>query len=258
MFLGKKKVREYTAAILIVGNEILSGRTQDLNISFLARELSKLGISLLEVRVVPDKIRTIVRCINEFRKKHKYVFTTGGLGPTHDDVTTSSVARLFKVPLYRDQEAVAMIKTYYHETNKTLDESAFKMADIPTGATLILNDVSGAPGFKLKNVFVLAGIPKVMQAMFNYAKIYLKASDKFVSKSVQVEVGESVISLLFGKLQRKYADLDLGSYPVSHRGKWCTHLVIRGRLSNRVTQANKELGKRLLKEKIEFAEVEEA
>ena len=252
MFLGEKESKKYTAAIIIIGNEILSGRTKDSNINFLAQELSNLGIRVMEVRIVADKNASIVRCLNEFRKKYAYVFTTGGLGPTHDDITATSIAKAFKVSLYRDENAVSMIKEHYHEANKTLDESAFKMADVPVGSTLILNDISGAPGFKLRNVFVFAGVPEVMQAMFNYAKLYIKSSDKFISRSMRVMIGESMISFLFSKLQKKYVDLELGSYPIKHRGKWCTSLVIRGKDQSRINQATKDLEKKLSKNKIKY------
>ena len=254
MFSDNKEDKKYTAAILVIGNEILSGRTKESNLSFLAQGLSNLGISLLEVRIVSDKKAPIVRALNELRKRHSYVFTTGGLGPTHDDITAESIAKALKVELYRDEDAVAMIEEHYHEANKELDESAFKMSDIPVGSTLLLNDVSGAPGFKIKNIFAFAGVPEVMQTMFNYAKIYLKTSDKFVSKSIQVAIGESIISPLLGKLQDKYKDLELGSYPFKRKNKWCTQLVIRGKNADKIAQASKELEKKLVKNKIEFFE----
>ena len=254
MFIDEKEDKKYTAAFIIIGNEILSGRTKELNLNFLAKELSNLGIELLESRIILDKKTSIIRCLNELRKKHTYVFVSGGLGPTHDDITRTSVSKAFKVDLYRDQDAVSMIKEHYHETNnKVLSETAFKMAEVPVGATLILNDIIGAPGFKLKNVFVFAGGPEVMQAMFNYAKLYIKSSDKFISKALHVEVGESMISFLFGKLQKKYNDLELGSYPVHHKGKWCSNLVVRGKKLTRINQAVKELEKKLFKNKIKYS-----
>jgi molybdenum cofactor synthesis domain-containing protein len=257
MFLEGKESKKYTAALLVIGNEILSGRTKESNVNFLARELSNLGIELSEARIVCDKKASIMRALKEFQKKYTYVFTTGGLGPTHDDITTESVASTFRAPIYRDDNALSMIKEYYHEANKTLDETAFKMADVPVGSTLILNDISGAPGFKLKNVFVFAGVPEVMQAMFNYAKIYLKVSDRFISRTIQVLAGESMIATLFGKLQRKYKNLELGSYPLKHRGKWCAQLVIRGKKPSEVNGATKELEKKLNKDKIEYFEEED-
>jgi molybdenum cofactor synthesis domain-containing protein len=254
MFLCDKENKNHTAAILLIGNEILSGRTEDSNLTFLAKGLSDLGIELLEVRVIPDKKTSIIRSLNECRRKYTYVFTTGGLGPTHDDITTESIAKAFKVDIYRDQDALAMIKAHYHEINNTLHDSAFKMADIPVGSTLILNDVSGAPGFKLKNVFVFAGVPEVMRAMFNYSKIYLKPADKFIAKSLLVSAGESIIAQLFSKLQKKYNNLELGSYPLKLKGKWGAQLVIRGRKVSEVNHALKELAKKLHKSKIEYFE----
>ncbi|NRA73248.1 MAG: competence/damage-inducible protein A [Rickettsiales bacterium] len=254
MTSSDKEDKNYTAAILIVGNEILSGRTQDSNLNFLAKELSNLGIALLEVRVVSDKKISIMRALNELRKKYTYVFTTGGLGPTHDDITTESIAKALKLELYRDENAVSMIKEHYHEANKALDETAFRMSYLPEGATLLLNDVSGAPGFKIKNIFALAGVPEVMSAMFNYAKIYLKTSSKFISKSIRAVAGESKISILLEQLQKKHKDLEIGSYPFKYKGKWCTHLVIRGKKEGKLADASKELEKSLKKNKIEFFE----
>lgn len=257
MIWSNKSRQNYTAAIIIIGNEILSGRTQDSNINFLAKELSDLGIPVMEAVVIPDDQELIVFHVNRLRKKYTYTFTTGGIGPTHDDITTNSIAKAFGVSLYRDEGAVSMIKKHYKEApGMPIAQSAFKMADLPKGARIILNEVSGAPGFKIDNVFVMAGVPSVMQSMFNYAKVYLKIMDQFISRSLQAKVGESVISDFLGQLQSKYKDLTLGSYPFMQRDRWYTHLVVRGQKISRVNSAFKDLIKELSENGIEYSEIE--
>lgn len=252
-----KSTKNCSAGILIIGNEVLSGRTQETNLNFLAKELSDIGISVMEASVIPDNQDMIVLHVNRLRKKYTYVFTTGGLGPTHDDITTASIAKAFGVDLYRDENAVSMIKRHYHEaTTKHLETSAFKMANLPKGSRLILNEISGAPGFKLENVFAMAGVPAIAQSMFHYAKVYLKTMDQFIARSIQAKVGESIISDFLGKLQKKYPGLTLGSYPFIQHDRWCTHLVVRGQKISHVNHAFKELEDELDNAGIEYFEVE--
>lgn len=243
------------AAILITGNEILSGSTQDLNVQYIARHLSELGILLAEVRMVRDIEDDIIYAINELRSKYDYVFTTGGIGPTHDDITAESMAKAFGVPLERNAKAVEIMEAHCVTQNRVMHKASYKMADMPKNAELILNTESGAPGFKVENVYVMAGIPNIMQAMFNYLIPQLKAGKKFISKKVTAHAGESMIAKILEDINIEYKDLDLGSYPFQRDGKWGTNLVIRGQNTERVEEALKKLESELELAKIEFTNV---
>jgi molybdenum cofactor synthesis domain-containing protein len=243
------------AAILITGNEILSGSTQDLNVQYIARHLSELGILLAEVRMVRDIEGDIIYAVNELRSKYDYVFTTGGIGPTHDDITAGSIAKAFGVPLERNAKAVELMKEHSIKIERVMHEASYKMADMPKTAELILNEASGAPGFKVENVYVMAGIPNIMQAMFNYLIPQLKAGKKFISKKVTAHAGESMIAKILEDINIEYKDLDLGSYPFQRDGKWGTNLVIRGQNTERVEEALKKLESELELAKIEFTNV---
>ena len=214
-----------TAAILIIGNEVLSGRTQDTNVQYLAGGLNDLGIRLTEVRVVPDLEDVIVDAVNTLRGGFDYLFTTGGIGPTHDDITAASVAKAFGVALVRSAEAEELLRARYKAEDIT--EARLKMANVADGAELIENPVSAAPGFRIENVFVLAGVPRIMQAMFDGLKGDLRGGAPVLSKSIDAFVPEGVVAGPLGGLQDEYPDVDMGSYPFFRDGRLGTCLVAR-------------------------------
>jgi len=228
-----------TAAVLIIGNEILSGRTQDANLAYIAKGLGEVGVRLKEVRVIPDVAETIIATINELRAKFAYVFTTGGIGPTHDDITSESLARAFGVPWVLDPEAKRRLEAGYRPGE--LNAARLRMAHVPEGATLIDNPVSRAPGFQIGNVLVLAGVPKVMQAMFDGIKHRLVGGAPVLSRSVTCALAEGIIAEGLGQLQQRYAELDIGSYPFYRRGGNGVALVIRGTDAPRIAAAVAEL-----------------
>ena len=223
-----------TAAVLIIGNEILSGRTQDVNLNYLAKGLGAQGIVLSEARVIPDIPDVIVATVNELRQKFDYVFTTGGIGPTHDDITSECVARAFGLPLTVHPDAHRQFLSYYKPGE--LNEARLRMAMTPEGATLIVNPISRAPGFRIGNVFVMAGIPSVMQAMFDGVKTGLKGGPPVLSRTVECTVPEGLLAKGLGEIQERFADLDIGSYPFTRRGTFGVALVVRGREAQRLDQ----------------------
>lgn len=214
-----------TACLIIIGNEILSGRTQDKNLNHLALTLNERGIELREARVVPDIEDDIVKAVNETRAKHTYVFTTGGIGPTHDDITSASVAKAFGVPLYRHPDAVAALTSHY--ATDQINEARLKMADVPEGSILIANEISTAPGFCIGNVFVMAGIPNIMQAMLRALLPMLQEGSKVASLSVSTNLTEGIIAADLTAIQNRYPSVDIGSYPHHSNGKHTTTLVCR-------------------------------
>lgn len=228
-----------TAALIIIGNEILSGRTQDKNAQFLAKELGLIGVTFSEIRVVPDKENEIIFAVNELKKKYDYIFTTGGIGPTHDDITSSSVAKAFGKKLMRNVEAVNLLKSHYKPED--LNEARLKMADIPEGATLIENPVSKAPGFILENVFVMAGVPSIMQAMFAGVKHLLKTGAPVKSKTISTNLTEGLIAKGLTEIQNGFSDVEIGSYPYFKDGKIGVSLVARGLDDEKITIASKKI-----------------
>ena len=217
--------KEFTSAILIIGNEILSGRTVDKNTSFIAKWLGELGISVEEVRVVSDKEAAIIASLNELRKKYQYVFTTGGIGPTHDDITSESVAKAFGRKYDYNKEAYAILEKYYAKSE--FNEGRKKMARMPEGANLIYNENGSAPAFSVENVFVLPGIPSYVEAMIPQLKKVLVTGKKIISISCDAKVRESSIAVELEKIQNKYPEVDIGSYPYSNKDGFGTVLVIR-------------------------------
>ena len=213
------------AALIIIGNEILSGRTKDKNLAYLAEWLNEIGIQLYEVRVIRDDEKEIIDCVNLLRKKYDYVFTTGGIGPTHDDITTESIAKAFNVELETNPEALKILQSYYKEGE--LNEARLKMTLLPKGAELVENPVTKAPGFKMKNVFVMAGIPSIMQGMLEGAKAFLKIGNKMTSKSIDVFMPESYVAKELSKMQDNYPEVEIGSYPFNKEGQFGTSLVMR-------------------------------
>lgn len=215
-----------TAAVLIIGNEILSGRTQDTNLNYIAKKLTAIGIRLAETRVVPDIEGEIVAALNALRQRYTYVFTTGGIGPTHDDITADSIGAAFGLPVEENAEARARLVAYY--TPDRITPPRMRMARMPVGASLIDNPVSIAPGFKIENVHVLAGVPNIMQAMLDGIIASLTHGPAILSASVSGYVAESVVAVELGEIAARYPQLDIGSYPWTRDGRFGTALVTRG------------------------------
>ena len=217
---------EVTAALIIIGNEVLSGRTQDANLHYIANELVDCGIRLREVRVVADDEAAIIKAVNELRPSHRYVFTTGGIGPTHDDITNQCVAKAFGVQLCRDPRAVALLLRQIKPEN--LNEARLRMATLPEGCELIDNPISHAPGYVLGNVYVLAGVPRIMRAMFDGLKAGLKGGARLLSLSVTIYGSEGLIAARLAEIQAGHPELEIGSYPFTRDGVYGTVIVIRG------------------------------
>ena len=215
-----------TACVLVIGNEILSGRTQDKNVNYLAKGLNELGVRLKQVRVIPDERDVIVGTVNECRAAFDYVITTGGIGPTHDDITSECVAEAFGVPMYRDPEIVDLLQSYM-KTGE-LNEARMRMATFPEGAELIKNPVSAAPGYRKENVFVLAGVPQIMQAMFDGMRHHLVGGAPVKARAVHVHLPEGSIAPGLGELQERYPNVDIGSYPAMRQRRFGVSVVIRG------------------------------
>ena len=214
-----------TAGVIIIGNEILSGRTQDRNVAYIGKNLEKRGISLKEVIVIPDDERIIIEKVKTYSNKFNYVFTTGGIGPTHDDITTASIAKAFSVKLIRHTEAVAIMKNYYEPG--ALTEARLKMADIPEGGVLIDNPVSGAPGIQFKNIFVMAGVPEIMQAMLDGLTDRLVCGPPILTASVSTNLTESKLASGMSKIQNECTEVSIGSYPYFRRGELGVNIVLR-------------------------------
>ena len=225
--MTKDKTSPLQAAVIIIGNEILSGRTQDKNVQYIAAQLSAKGIALVEVRVVRDIEEKIVEAVNTLRKQVDYVFTTGGIGPTHDDITAASVAKAFGVLLQENEDALAMMRRYYDARDQEITSARAKMAMVPEGATLIPNPVSGAPGFVIDNVYVMAGVPGIMQAMFDDALSNLQGGAVIHSETVDLSFPESTISEFLAALQDEFPDVEIGSYPQISDNVWTTAIVLR-------------------------------
>ena len=228
-----------TAALVVIGNEVLSGRTQDANIQFLAERLNALGIRLAEARVIADSEAVIVAAVNELRARHDYLFTTGGIGPTHDDITSASVAKAFGRPLVRNPEAEAILRAHYRPEDIT--EARLKMAEMPEDAVLIENPVSRAPGFQVENVFVLPGVPTIMQAMFGGLENRLVGGDPVISRAITVFIPEGEMAAPLGELQAAHQATEIGSYPFVRHGKIGTCLVIRATDAGLVERVADEL-----------------
>jgi molybdenum cofactor synthesis domain-containing protein len=218
--------RIYTAAALIIGNEVLSGRTADANLNYMAKRLTDLGIRLMEARVIPDVMDTIVDAVNECRAAFDYLFTTGGIGPTHDDITAEAVARAFGVPIERNPEIVRILESYIPAPN--LNEARLKMADFPKGAELLFNEVSRAPGFRIDNVYVMAGVPSIMRSMFDGFAGALAGGDRILSITVAAELPEGAVASGLSDIQNRHPEVEIGSYPSYNDGKFKTSLVSRG------------------------------
>jgi molybdenum cofactor synthesis domain-containing protein len=218
-----------TAAVLLIGDEVLSGRTKDKNLGFIADYLTALGIDLKEARVVADDEGDIIAAVNALRHRYSFVFTTGGIGPTHDDITADCMAKAFDVGISHHPEASEILLQHFASIGREPNEARMRMARIPHGATLIKNDVSKAPGFRIGNVFVMAGVPKVMNAMMDAIAPQLAGGVKVLSRTIRFEGGEGDIAKPLKDIQEQFPMLALGSYPFESETGFNTNLVLRGR-----------------------------
>lgn len=226
-----------TAAVLLIGDEILSGRTKDKNLGFLADYLTALGIDLKEARVVADEEDDIVAALNALRTRWTYVFTTGGIGPTHDDITADAVAKAFGVEIDQDPRAVEILLSYFEEIGREPNEARMRMARIPKGASLIDNPVSRAPGFQMGNVFVMAGVPKIMNAMMEDVATRLTRGVPMQSRTIEFRGGEGDVAKPLGEIQKAFAGVVIGSYPFQADDGFATNLVLRSRDAALLDQA---------------------
>lgn len=231
-----------TAAVLVIGDEILSGRTKDKNIGYIADYLTAIGIDLKEVRVVSDDEQAVVAALNALRNAYTYVFTTGGIGPTHDDITADCVAKAFGVTLDFHPEAVAILKERMARTGGELNEARMRMARIPDGAALVANKVSGAPGFWIGNVITMAGVPSIMQAMLDEVAPKLKTGAKLLSETIRADAKEGDVGTELGVIAKAHPDVIIGSYPFfDEKLGPNTNIVVRARDAGRLALVKAEV-----------------
>ena len=251
----KKKIKKINAAILIIGNEILSGRTQEKNVAFISNWLNtKCGISVNEARIVPDEEKIIIKNILSLSKKFNYVFTTGGIGPTHDDITAQSISKAFKVKYEYHKEAYKILEKYYGK--KKFNDGRKKMAKMPRGAKLIYNPSSAAPGFITKNVLSLPGVPSILNSMIENCKKFLVKGLKIHSKTINLYTVESNISKQLGLIQNKYKKfVDIGSYPFFRLGKIGVAIVTRSNSILKLKKVHKDILKVVRLKKIKILKI---
>jgi molybdenum cofactor synthesis domain-containing protein len=239
-----------TAAVLVIGDEILSGRTKDKNIGFIAEYLTAIGIDLKEVRVVSDDESAIVAAVNALRDRYTYVFTTGGIGPTHDDITAECVAKAFGVPIDIHPEAVRIISERAAKIGTGMNEARMRMARIPRGASLVENKVSGAPGFRIGNVIVMAGVPAIMQAMLDVVAPTLKTGAKMLSETIRADAREGDVGTELGEIARANPGVSIGSYPFfDDKMGPNTNIVIRAREADKLAAAKTAVDQMLVRVK---------
>jgi molybdenum cofactor synthesis domain-containing protein len=243
-----------TAAILVIGDEILSGRTKDKNIGYIAEYLTNIGIDLREVRVVPDFETEIVDALNALRRRYTYVFTTGGIGPTHDDITADCVARAFGVRIDHDPRAVLILQEHFSSRGIEPNEARMRMARIPEGAELVDNPVSKAPGFWIGNVIVMAGVPSIMQAMLDAVAPKLKTGQQMLSETLRGDVREGDIGGELGAIAAAHPDVTIGSYPFfDDKSGPNTNVVIRSRDAEKLAAARAAVGEMLTRTRAKLA-----
>ena len=240
------------AAILIIGNEILSGRTQDTNTSTLSLWLNSIGVKVQEVKIIPDVEDTIVNSVNLLRKQYDYVFTTGGIGPTHDDITAQSISKAFGIKYEVNKEAFKILESYYQPGE--FNEGRQKMAWMPEKAKLILNPTSGAPGFNVENVFSLPGVPSILKSMLGGLTNRIAGGKPIESLTISLRTVESEIASLLTKVQNDNLDVEIGSYPFFHAGKLGVSIVIRSEDQNKINDCNSQILKFVKEKKIEVVE----
>ena len=246
------KNTKVNAAILIIGNEILSGRTQDTNTSTLAIWLNSIGVKVNEVRVIPDNEKIIIDTLNLLRRTYDYVFTTGGIGPTHDDITAESVSKAFNRKYQIHKEAFKLLEAYYKPGE--FNEGRQKMVWMPEGAELILNPTSGAPGFKVDNVFCLPGVPSILKSMLGGLKNKIIGGEPILSHTISLRTVESEIANSLTKIQQQNKDVEIGSYPFFHAGKLGVSIVIRSEDKSKIEACNSQILEFVNKKKIEIVE----
>ncbi|MEO1694312.1 MAG: molybdopterin-binding protein [Pseudomonadota bacterium] len=235
-----------TAAVLVIGDEILSGRTEDQNIGYIATHCTAVGIQVREVRVVPDDRDEIVGAINTLRARYDYLFTTGGIGPTHDDITADCVAAAFGVGIDIDPRAEALLRPYFEARGTEITEARMRMARIPDGADLIENSMSVAPGFMLGNVITMAGVPRIMQVMLDAVTPRLRTGAKMHARAIDLRFPEGTVAHLFGEHQRAFPDVAMGSYPTFRDNRPMVQLVLRGLDVARLDEATSVLREKLV------------
>lgn len=243
-----------SACILVIGDEVLSGRTEDKNINFIAKRCDNIGVSVNEVRIIPDNKETIKNTVLECYKKFDYIFTTGGIGPTHDDITTECIASAFNLDVEINPEALKRLKDHYKKSNVELNDARIKMAKIPKGAKLIDNPVSSAPGFIVENIYVLPGVPKILQAMFKNLEDEIKGITNMVSKNIIVYSPEGEIADFLESIQNEFADISIGSYPYFRPPDVGTNIVLRSINKNLINEATIAICRKLKENKILFEE----
>ena len=246
------KKAKVNASILIIGNEILSGRTQDTNTSTLATWLNSIGVSVGEVRVIPDDEKTIVETLNFLRSTYDYVFTTGGIGPTHDDITAQSISKAFGIKYEAHKDALKILEAYY-EPGK-FNKGRQKMAWMPENANLILNPTSGAPGFNIENVFCLPGVPSILKSMLGGLTNSIVGGEPIKSHTISLRTVESEIADSLTKVQNENQDVEIGSYPFFHAGKLGVSIVIRSEDQNKIDNCNNQILKFVNEKKIEVVD----
>jgi molybdenum cofactor synthesis domain-containing protein len=241
--------KKVNAAILIIGNEILSGRTQDTNTSTIALWLNSIGVTVNEVRVIPDIEQTIIQTINSLRKNYDYVFTTGGIGPTHDDITAQSISKAFDLKYEIHKEAYKILESYYNPGE--FNEGRQKMVWMPKNANLILNPTSGAPGFSVENVFCLPGVPSILKSMLGELKNKIVGGEPILSLTISLRTVESEIASSLTEVQNKNKDIEIGSYPFFHAGKLGVSIVIRSEKQSKINSCKLQILEFVNKKKIE-------
>tara|TARA_Y100000590_G_scaffold358678_1_gene414155 strand:+ start:8920 stop:9672 length:753 start_codon:yes stop_codon:yes gene_type:complete len=246
--------KEITAGIIIIGNEVLSGRTKDLNTSTLANWLNSLGIKVEEVRIIPDNENIIINTINKLRNTFNYVFTTGGIGPTHDDITAESTSKAFKLEYGIHKEAFSILEKYYDPGE--FNEGRQKMAKMPTTANLILNPTSGAPGFYVENVFCLPGVPTILKSMIGGLNNVLVGGDPILSKTVNLRTYESEIAKSLTDVQNNNKDVEIGSYPFFRQGKLGVSIVLRSLDQKKIDKCNSQILEFVKEKKIEIVNLD--
>ena len=246
------KNTKVNAAVLIIGNEILSGRTQDTNTSTLATWLNSIGVKVNEVRIIPDQEDIIVETLNVLRKSNNYVFTTGGIGPTHDDITAQSVAKAFGLKYEIHKEGYKILESYYQPGE--FNEGRQKMIWMPANANLIFNPTSGAPGFSIENVFCLPGVPSIMKSMLGGLKNKIVGGEPILSHTISLRTVESEIANSLTKVQEQNKDVEIGSYPFFHAGKLGVSIVLRSENQSKIDQCNSQILKFVKDKKIEVVE----
>ena len=235
----KKINKKVNAVIIIIGNEILSGRTQDVNVASISKWLNELGVKLEEVRIIPDIENSIVITINDVRKKFNYVFTTGGIGPTHDDITSRSIAKAFNLSYGYHKEAYEILEKYYDKGE--FNDGRKRMAMLPDKALLILNPSSGAPGFVVDNVYCLPGVPSILQSMLGGLNSKIRGGKKILSKTITLRTVESEIAESLEMVQKKFLQVEIGSYPFFKSGKVGVSIVMRSTEPNQIKDCEKRI-----------------